>query len=149
NLIRGGCRVREGTQHIKNRPPPQLTPYPRDSFHSRVKVRSKHKTEADLVQGLGTEGRRDIDRDSELDQNVGASRSGRDSPIPVLGHRNAGSGDDEYCSGGDVEGLPSTTRSRGINTNRMTRLDRYSFPPHDSSKSRDLFRGFPLFSQCN
>jgi len=77
--------------------------------HGAVIARGKEEGDADGVERLLHDLRLGVDLDAQRLEHIGAAAAAGDGSVAVLGHGDAGAGDDEGRGGGDVEGAAVVT----------------------------------------
>ena len=74
-------------------------------FHGGVKFGREHKSDADLLNGLGDTFRREVEIDAEGGENIRAATLRGCGAVAVLGNFAPRASENERGGGGDVEGV--------------------------------------------
>ena len=101
----GAGGIRQGAQHVEDRPDADFPARSDGVFHGAVQSGREQKADADLLEALLDDFRFYIDVDAQRLQDVGAAATAGDGAVAVLGHGESGRRDDKGGRGGDIEGV--------------------------------------------
>src|SRR5687767_4605495 len=84
-----------------------------------------------------------IDPYPQVSQDIRATATTRNSSVPVLGHWNSSTRNDESRGGGDIESSSTISTCPGsVHQLLLLMVQPHSVPPHPTNKPHNLFNRF-------
>ena len=119
DLVAGSGGVGEGAAEVEDGAEAEGAAEGAEDLDGRVVERGVEEHETGGAEALGGELGREFDGNAESFENVGGPALGGDGTVAVLSDPGSGSGGDEGCAGGDVEG-ERTAATGADNVNELS-----------------------------